>query len=94
MKHKGKNRVLAALLAAAMMFQMLPLMVFADDGAASSDVKIEGKEGTYTSLKEAVEKAESGDTILLGEGNYTLYGISSDGTTKDKDLTFVGAGAR
>ena len=56
MKHKGKNRVLAALLAAAMMFQMLPLMVFADDGAASSDVKIEGKEGTYTSLKEAVEK--------------------------------------
>lgn len=92
MKHKGKNRVLAALLAAAMMFQMLPLMVFADDGAASSDVKIEGKEGTYTSLKEAVEKAESGDTILLGEGNYTLYGISSDGTTKDKDLTFVGRG--
>lgn len=92
MKHKGKNRVLAALLAAAMMFQMLPLMVFADDGAASSDVKIEGKEGTYTSLKEAVEKAESGDTILLGEGSYTLYGISSDGTTKDKDLTFVGKG--
>lgn len=92
MKHKGKNRVLAALLAAAMMFQMLPLMVFADDGAASSDVKIKGKEGTYTSLKEAVEKAESGDTILLGEGNYTLYGISSDGTTKDKDLTFVGLG--
>ena len=56
MKHKGKNRVLAALLAAAMMFQMLPLMVFADDGAASSDVKIEGKEETYTSLKEALEK--------------------------------------
>ena len=71
---------------------MLPMMAFADDGAASSDVKIEGKEGTYTSLKEAVEKAESGDTILLGEGNYTLYGISSDGTTKDKDLTFVGRG--
>lgn len=86
------NRVLAALLAAAMMFQMLPMMAFADDGAASSDVKIEGKEGTYTSLKEAVEKAESGDTILLGEGNYTLYGISSDDTTKDKDLTFVGRG--
>lgn len=75
-----------------MMFQMLPLMVFADDGAASSDVKIEGKEGTYTSLKEAVENAESGDTILLGEGNYTLYGISSTNTTKGKDLTFVGEG--
>ncbi len=80
------------MLAAAMMFQMLPLMVFADDGAASSDVKIEGKEGTYTSLKEAVEKAESGDTILLGEGNYTLYGIPSDTTTKGKNLTFVGEG--
>ena len=83
---------MAALLAAAMMVQMLPLMVFADDGAASSDVKIEGKEGTYTSLKEAVEKAESGDTIQLGEGNYTLYDIPSDDTTKNKDLTFVGLG--
>lgn len=92
MKQKKQNRILAALLAVVMMFQMLPLMVFADDGAASSDVKIKGKEGTYTSLKEAVEKAESGDTILLGEGNYTLYGISSDSTTKDKDLTFVGLG--
>ena len=75
-----------------MMFQMLPLMVFADDGAASSDVKIEGKEGTYTSLKEAVEKAESGDTILLGEGDYTLYKVDSTGMTRDKDLTFVGRG--
>lgn len=92
MKHKGKNRVLAALLAAAMMFQMLPLMVFADDGAASSDVKIKGKEGTYTSLKEAVEKAESGDTILLGEGDYTLYKVDSTDTTKGKNLTFVGKG--
>lgn len=36
--------------------------------------------------------AESGDTIILGKGNYTLYGISSDGTTKNKDLTFVGQG--
>lgn len=82
MKHKGKNRVLAALLAAAMMFQMLPLMVFADDGAASSDVKIKGKEGTYTSLKEAVEKAESGDTILLGEGDYSLRAELSRSTPK------------
>ena len=92
MRQKRHNRILAALLAAAMMVQMLPLMVFADDGAASSDVKIEGKEGTYTSLKEAVEKAESGDTIQLGEGNYTLYDIPSDDTTKNKDLTFVGLG--
>ena len=92
MKQKKQNRILAALLAVAMMFQMLPLMVFADDGAASSDVKIKGKEGTYTSLKEAVEKAESGDTILLGEGDYTLYKVDSNGMTKGKDLTFVGKG--
>ena len=92
MKQKKQKRILAALLAVAMMFQMLPLMVFADDGAASSDVKIKGKEGTYTSLKEAVEKAESGDTILLGEGDYTLYKVDSTDTTKGKDLTFVGKG--
>ena len=92
MKQKKQKRILAALLAVAMMFQMLPLMVFADDGAASSDVKIKGKEGTYTSLKEAVEKAESGDTILLGEGDYTLYKVDSTNTTKGKDLTFVGQG--
>lgn len=92
MKQKKQNRILAALLAVVMMFQMLPMMAFADDGAASSDVKIEGKEGTYTSLKEAVEKAESGDTILLGEGKYSLYGIPSTGMTRDKDLTFVGQG--
>lgn len=92
MKQKKQNRILAALLAVVMMFQMLPLMVFADDGAASSDVKIKGKEGTYTSLKEAVEKAESGDTILLGEGDYTLYKVDSTGMTRDKDLTFVGRG--
>lgn len=92
MKQKKQNRILAALLAVVMMFQMLPMMAFADDGAASSDVKIKGKEGTYTSLKEAVEKAESGDTILLGEGDYTLYKVDSTDTTKGKNLTFVGKG--
>ena len=38
-------------------------------------------------------EAKSGDTIKLGEGNYTLYGVSSTGHTKGKDLTFEGAGA-
>ena len=98
-KQKKQNRVLAALLAAAMMFQMLPMMAFADEGAGSegapSDVTListDGSSKSYSSLKDAVIAAKSGDTILLGEGNYTLYGISSDGTTKDKDLTFVGRG--
>ena len=46
----------------------------------------------YKDLKTATEEALSGDTLYLGEGNYTLYGIKSDGTTKGKDLTFVGSG--
>lgn len=46
----------------------------------------------YTTLKEATQNAQSGDTLYLGKGNYTLYGISSDGTTRGKDLTFVGSG--
>ena len=48
---------------------------------------------TYDSVKDAVEEAKSGDTIILGKGNYTLYGVNSTGTTKDKDLTFIGQGA-
>ena len=46
----------------------------------------------YKDLKSATEEAQSGDTLYLGEGNYTLYGIKSDGTTRGKDLTFVGSG--
>ena len=99
MKQKKQNRILAALLAVVMMFQMLPMMAFAAEGAGSegapSDVTListDGSSKSYSSLKDAVIAAKSGDTILLGEGNYTLYGISSDGTTKDKDLTFVGLG--
>ncbi len=41
----------------------------------------------------AVTEAESGDTIELGKGNYTLYKVPSTGHTKGKDLTFVGLGA-
>lgn len=46
----------------------------------------------YTKLLDAVTAANSGDTITLGEGNYTLYNIPSAGTTKGKNLTFVGQG--
>lgn len=92
MKQKSQNRFLAALLAVAMMLQMLPMLAFADDAPDAHAVKIDGKEGSYTTLEAAVRAAEDGDTIILGEGNYTLYGISSDGTTKNKDLTFVGQG--
>lgn len=75
-----------------MMLQMLPMLAFADDAPDAHAVKIDGKEGSYAKLEDAVKAASSGDTIILGEGNYTLYGISSVGTTKGKNLTFVGRG--
>lgn len=92
MKQKSQNRFLAALLAVAMMLQMLPMLAFAEDAPDAHAVKIDGKEGSYTKLEDAVRAASSGDTIILGEGNYTLYKISSEGMTKGKNLTFVGQG--
>lgn len=92
MKQKSQNRFLAALLAVAMMLQMLPMLAFADDAPDAYAVKIDGKEGSYAKLVDAVKAASSGDTIILGEGNYTLYKISSEGMTKGKNLTFVGQG--
>lgn len=92
MKQKSQNRFLAALLAVAMMLQMLPMLAFAEDAPDAYAVKIDGKEGSYAKLVDAVKAASSGDTIILGEGNYTLYGIKSDDTTKGKNLTFVGQG--
>ena len=75
-----------------MMLQMLPMLAFADDAPDAHAVKIDGKEGSYAKLVDAVKAASSGDTIILGEGNYTLYGVPSVGSTKGKDLTFVGQG--
>lgn len=92
MKQKSQNRFLAALLAVAMMLQMLPMLAFADDAPDAHAVKIDGKEGSYAKLVDAVKAASSGDTIILGEGNYTLYKVDSIGRTKGKDLTFVGQG--
>lgn len=92
MKQKSQNRFLAALLAVAMMLQMLPMLAFAEDAPDAHAVKIDGKEGSYAKLEDAVRAASSGDTIILGEGNYTLYKISSKGMTKGKNLTFVGQG--
>lgn len=96
MKQKSQNRFFAALLAVAMMLQMLPMLAFADDAPGIEETYVawnenQGHKG-YPSLEAAVENASSGDTIILGEGNYTLYGIKSDDTTKGKNLTFVGQG--
>lgn len=92
MKQKSQNRFLAALLAVAMMLQMLPMLAFAEDAPGTGEyVAWIGDQG-YTSLVDAVKAAKSGATITLGEGSYTLYNISSTDTTKGKDLTFVGQG--
>lgn len=92
MKQKSQNRFLAALLAVAMMLQMLPMLAFAEDALGTGEVRNKRTGTTYTSLATAVAEAQSGDTIELGEGNYTLYGVPSVGSTKGKDLTFVGQG--
>ena len=94
MKQKSQNRFLAALLAVAMMLQMLPMLAFADDAPGTGEyVAWIGDQG-YTSLVDAVKAAKKGETttITLGEGKYTLYKIDSTNTTMGKDLTFVGQG--
>lgn len=96
MKQKSQNRFLAALLAVAMMLQMLPMLAFAEDAPGTGETYVawnenQGHKG-YPSLEAAVENASSDDTITLGEGNYTLYNIPSTDTTKGKNLTFVGQG--
>ena len=96
MKQKSQNRFLAALLAVAMMLQMLPMLAFAEDATGTGKPVAwnkDKKNKAYTSLEAAVREADSGDTITLGKGNYTLYGKKSDVIkTKGKDLTFVGQG--
>lgn len=96
MKQKSQNRFLAALLAVAMMLQMLPMLAFAEDAPGTGETYVawnenQGNKG-YTTLEAAVAEAKSGETIILGEGNYTLYNKIDKAKIKDKDLTFVGQG--
>lgn len=93
MKQKSQNRFLAALLAVAMMLQMLPMLAFADDalGTGKKDVAWIGETG-YPSLEAAVTAAGDGATITLGEGVYSLGGTQNTQKVTDKSLTFVGQG--
>lgn len=93
MKQKSQNRFLAALLAVAMMLQMLPMLAFAEDALGTGKVRNKRTNQIYTSLATAVEQAQSGDTIELGEGNYTLFEKNNNhAKAGNKDLTFVGQG--
>lgn len=93
MKQKSQNRFFAALLAVAMMLQMLPMLAFAEDAAGTGepDVAWIGETG-YPSLEAAVTAAGDGATIKLGEGVYSLGGTENTQKVTDKSLTFVGAG--
>ena len=90
---------MAALLAVAMMLQMLPMLAFADGttGTGEPDVAWIGKTG-YKSLEAAVRAAAGAPgnsaTITLGEGEYELYGNikESEKILLGKELTFVGQG--
>lgn len=92
MKQKSQNRFLAALLAVAMMLQMLPMLAFAEDAAGTGETYVAwiGDQG-YTSLVDAVNAAKKGTTttIKLGEG---VYSLGDTHKVTDKSLTFVGAG--
>lgn len=80
--------------------------VFAEETVGGTTIYVDAKNGNdaqegvgtasdkaYKTVAAAVAAAKSGDTIQLGEGNYTLYGVSSVGHTKGKNLTFVGQGS-
>ena len=75
-----KKRILACLLALMMIIGILPVMALADNTVVMPD-----------DLADAVTDAQSGDTIYLGEGTYTLY--KKGANVINKNLTFVGAGA-
>ena len=86
-----------------MMFQMLPMMAFAAEDKPLEKGQAKIGNTVYSSVMEAVKAAPadgSTTTITLGEGNYTLYNVdgtgttgeTTGGTTKGKNLTFVGQG--
>lgn len=93
------------MLALVLVFSITP-SAFAEGTVGGTTIYVDGLNGNdtqegvgttaakaYQSIGEAVKAAKSGDTIQLGEGNYTLYKVSSEGHTKGKNLTFVGQGA-
>lgn len=83
-------RAIAAFIAAAFVMIGLASPAFADGATVTITNQRTGI--VYTDVATATKEATSGDTLVLGEGNYTLYNVSSTGTTRGKDLTFVGQG--
>lgn len=97
--------ILSCLLALALAPSITPSVVAAEEPVGGKTIYVDAKNGddtqegvgttsdkAYKTVEKAVAAANSGDTIELGTGNYTLYSVTSTGHTKDKDLTFVGQG--
>ena len=91
---KTASRAVAALFAGALVTMGVASPAFADGatGTVTSTITNARTGKTYDKLADATVDAQSGDTIKLGEGNYTLYKVNSEGHTKGKDLTFEGQG--
>lgn len=109
-----KRRILSSLMALVLVFGLLPATAFAAEGTtpAGNTIYVDAVKGNdtqegvgttadkaYKSIGVAVKHAKSGDTIQLGEGNYSLYDVcgkngasNSEEYTRNKDLTFIGAG--
>lgn len=93
-----KKRISAMLLSVVLLLSLLPTAALAAEGEEDptpSTPSVEaGKallnDTVYDKLEEAVTAAQSGDTIYLGTGKYTLYQKGAD--AKNKDLTFIGQG--
>ena len=87
------TKLLTIVISSMLIASTLFTVAFADSSApagTSGSVAWIGTTG-YPTLEAAVNAAESGDTITLGEGKYTLY--KKGAATSGKDLTFVGKGA-
>lgn len=93
------KKLLAIMLALIMVLALVPTVAFAEepktiyvDATTGGDTNNGSKDNPYKTVEAAAKAAASGDTIMLGEGEYTLYNIPSDSTTKGKNLTFIGQG--
>ena len=93
MKHIT-SKLLSLLLCLAMLMSMVPAAYADDTESNESNSEPRGENATVitnsAALAEAINNAANGDTITLGEGEFTTYG----NTSPNKSLTFVGAGEK